>query len=113
MKIIRPLLVILIILGLNGASVLSEVFIWQSSILYTELYEALLEDFKLIDIPGIIFENFNLYSLLGVVLFFTIITIFLINSSSQFIYQILQEIIFLNNSILSYNLKTRSPPLNN
>jgi hypothetical protein len=113
MKIIRPLLVILIILALNGASVLSEVFIWQSYILYSELYEALLEDFKVIDIPGIIFENFNLYSLLGVVLFFAIITIFLINSSSQFIYQILQEIILLNNSILSYNLKTRSPPLNN
>jgi hypothetical protein len=113
MKIIRPLLVILIILALNGAFVLSQVFIWQSSVLYAELYEALLEDFKLIDIPGIIFENFNLYSLLGVMLFFAIITIFLINSSSQFIYQILQEIIFFNNSILSYNLKTRSPPLNN
>lgn len=113
MRTSKILFIFSIILALNVAFLLAQIYLWQSSILYAELYEALLEDFKLIDIPGIIFENFNLYSLLGVVLFFAIITIFLINSSSQFIYQILQEIILLNNSILSYNLKTRSPPLNN
>jgi hypothetical protein len=111
MKIIRPLLVILIILALNGAFVLSQVFIWQSSILYLELYEALLEDIHLIDIPAVIFDNPFLYLLISVMVFFTLTAVFLINFNPTHTYTFSRKKIYLNNSFISNNLKIRSPPL--
>jgi hypothetical protein len=111
MMIARFLLISLIILALNGAFLFAQIYLWQSSILYFELYESLFEDIHLIDIPTIILDNIPLYFLIISVTFFILIEIFLINFYQKPIRLISLEKIFLNKSLISKNLKERSPPL--
>jgi len=77
--ITRFLLISLIILALNVAFLLAQIYLWQSSFLYFELYESLLEDIHLIYIPAIIVDNIPLYFLVSIIVFFTLTAIFLIN----------------------------------
>jgi hypothetical protein len=111
MKIPKILLISLIILSLNVAFLLAQIYLWQSSILYFELYESLLEDIYLIDIPAIILDNIPLYFIVSVIVFFTLTAIFLINSRPKLVHAISQEKFVLNNRYVSNNLKERSPPL--
>jgi hypothetical protein len=98
-------------LALNGAFLLTQIYLWQSSVLYFELYESLLEDIHLIDIPEIILDNIPLYFLIITITFLILIAIFLINSSPKLVHTISQEKVVLNNLYLSHNLKERGPPL--
>jgi hypothetical protein len=98
-------------LTLNSAFLLAQVYIWQGSILYFELYEALLEDINLIDIPAIIIDNIPLYFLITIITFFILITIFLFNSRLKLVRPIFQEKVFLNNFFIFNNLIERGPPL--
>jgi len=98
------------IFTLNGAFLLAQVYIWQGSILYFELYEALLEDINLIDIPAIIIDNIPLYFLITIITFFILITIFLFNSRLKLVRPISQEKVFLNNFFIFNNLTERGPP---
>jgi hypothetical protein len=111
MRISKILLISFIILALNVAFLLAQSYIWQSSLLYFELYESLLEDIHLIDIPAIIVDNIPLYFLIITITFFILIATFLINSRPKLVYTISQEKIFLNNPFVFNNLKERSPPL--
>jgi hypothetical protein len=80
MRISKILLISLIILALNGAFLLAQIYLWQSAILYFELSETLLEDIHLIDISAIIVDNIPLYFLIISITFFILIATFLINS---------------------------------
>jgi hypothetical protein len=111
MKTSKILLISLIILALNGAFLLVQIYLWQSSLLYLELYEALLDDIHLIDIPEIIVDNIPLYFLIITITFFILIATFLINSRPKLVNTISQEKFVLNNRYVSNNLKERSPPL--
>jgi hypothetical protein len=111
MRISKFLLTSLIILALNVAFLLAQIYIWQSFILYFELYESLLEDIHLIDIPAIIGDNIPLYFLISTITFFILIATFLFNSHPKLVHTISLEKIFLNKSLISKNLKERSPPL--
>jgi hypothetical protein len=111
MRISQFLLISLIILALNGAFLLAQIYIWQSAILYFELYEALLEDIHLIDIPAIILDNIPLYFLIITITFFILIAIFLINSRPNLVHTISQEKFVLNNHYFPDNLKERGPPV--
>jgi hypothetical protein len=111
MRTSKILFISSIILALNGAFLLAQIYIWQSSILYFELYEALLGDIHLIDIPAIILDNIPLYFIVSIIVFFTLTAIFLINSRLKLVHTISQEKIFLNNHFISNNLKERGPPL--
>jgi hypothetical protein len=111
MRTSKILLISLIIFALNGAFLLIQIYIWQSSLLYFELYESLLDDIHLIDVPAIIFENIPLYFLVSIIVFFMLTAIFLINSRPKFIHPISQEKVILNNHYISNNLKERGPPL--
>jgi hypothetical protein len=90
---------------------LAQIYLWQSAILYFELYESLLEDIHLIDIPAIILDNFPLYFLVITITFFILIATFLINSRPKLVRTISQEKVVLNNHYVSNNLKERGPPL--
>jgi cellulose synthase/poly-beta-1,6-N-acetylglucosamine synthase-like glycosyltransferase len=90
---------------------LAQIYLWQSSILYFELYESLLEDIHLIDVPAIILEELLLYFLVTNIIFFILIAIFLFNLSPKLVNTISQEKFVLNNHFISNNLKERSPPL--
>jgi hypothetical protein len=111
MRISKILFISSIILALNVAFLLAQIYLWQSSILYFELYESLLEDIHLIDIPAIIVDNIPLYFLVSIIIFFTLTAIFLINSRLKLVHTIPQEKVVLNNHYFSNNLKERSPPL--
>jgi cellulose synthase/poly-beta-1,6-N-acetylglucosamine synthase-like glycosyltransferase len=111
MRISKILFISSIILALNVAFLLAQIYLWQSSILYFELYESLLEDIHLIDIPAIIVDNFTLYFLVSIIVFFTLAAIFLINSRPKLVHTIPQEKVVLNNHYFSNNLKERGPPL--
>jgi hypothetical protein len=111
MRISKILLISLIILALNGAFLLAQIYLWQSSLLYFELSETLLEDIHLIDIPAIIVDNIPLYFLISTITFFILIATLLINSHPKLVHTISQEKIFLNNHFISNNLKERGPPL--
>jgi hypothetical protein len=111
MRVSKILLISSIILALNGAFLLAQIYLWQSSILYFELYESLLEDIHLIDIPAIILDNIPLYFLVITITFFILIAIFLFNSRPKSVYTISQEKVVLNNHFISNNLKERGPPL--
>jgi hypothetical protein len=111
MRVSKILLISSIILALNGAFLLAQIYLWQSSILYFELYESLLEDIHLIDIPAIILDNIPLYFLIITITFFILITIFLINSRPKLVHTTSQEKFILNNHYFSNNLKERGPPL--
>jgi hypothetical protein len=111
MRITKFLLISLIILALNVAFLLAQIYLWQSSILYFELYESLLEDIHLIDIPAIIVDNIPLYFLIITITFFVLIAIFLFNLSPKLVNKISQEKFVLNNRYISRYLKERSPPL--
>jgi hypothetical protein len=111
MKTSKILLISLIILALNVAFLLAQSYIWQSSLLYFELYESLLEDIHLIDIPEIIVDKIPLYFLIITITFFILIATFLINFRSKLVNTISQEKFVLNNRYVSNNLKERSPPL--
>jgi hypothetical protein len=111
MRVSKILLISSIILALNGAFLLAQIYLWQSSILYFELYESLLEDIHLIDIPAIILDNIPLYFLVITITFFILIAIFLFNSRPKLIHPISHEKISLNNSFISNNIKERGPPL--
>jgi hypothetical protein len=111
MRIPKVLFISLIILALNGAFLLAQIYLWQSSLLYLELYEALLEDIHLIDIPAIILDELPLYFLVITITFFILIAIFLINLRLKPAHSLSQDKISLNNSFISNNLKERSPPL--
>jgi hypothetical protein len=111
MRVAKILFISSIILALNGAFLLAQIYLWQSSILYFELYESLLEDIHLIDIPAIIVDNIPLYFLVITITFFILIAIFLFNSRSKLVYTISQEKVVLNNPFISNNLKERGPPL--
>jgi hypothetical protein len=104
-------LVSFIILALNGAFLLAQIYLWQSSVLYFELYESLLEDIHLIDIPAIILDNIPLYFLIITITFLILIAIFLINSSPKLVHTISQKEVVLNNHYFSNNIKERGPPL--
>jgi hypothetical protein len=93
------------------AFLLAQIYLWQSSIFYFELYESLLEDIHLIDIPSIIVDNFPLYFLVSIIVFFTLAAILLINSRPKLVHAISQEKVVLNNHYFSNNLKERGPPL--
>jgi hypothetical protein len=88
-----------------------QIYLWQSSLLYFELSETLLEDIHLIDIPAIIVDNIPLYFLIITITFFILIATFLINSRPKLVNTISQEKFVLNNRYVSNNLKERSPPL--
>jgi len=111
MKTSKFLLISLIILALNVAFLLAQIYIWQSSLLYFELYESLLEDIHLIDVPAIIVDNIPLYFLIITITFFVLIVIFLFKLSPKLVNTISQEKFVLNNCYVSNNLKERSPPL--
>jgi len=111
MRILQFLLISLIILALNGAFLLAQIYLWQSSVIYFELYESLLEDIHLIDIPAIILDNFPLCFLIITITFFILITIFLINSRPKLVYAISQEKFVLNNRYISNSIQERGPPL--
>jgi cellulose synthase/poly-beta-1,6-N-acetylglucosamine synthase-like glycosyltransferase len=111
MRIPKILLISLIILSLNVAFLLAQSYIWQSSLIYFELYEALLEDINLIDIPAIILDNIPLYFIISIIVFFALIVIFLINPHPKLVNTISQEKFVLNNRYVSNNLKERAPPL--
>jgi hypothetical protein len=111
MRISKFLLTSLIILALNVAFLLAQIYLWQNSFLYFELYESLLEDIHLIDIPAIIVDNIPLYFLIITITFFILISAFLINSRTKLVNTISQEKFVLNNRYVSNNLKERSPPL--
>jgi uncharacterized membrane protein (DUF485 family) len=111
MRIPKILLISLIILALNMAFLLAQIYIWQSSLLYFELYESLLEEIHLIDIPAIIVDNIPLYFLVITITFFILIAIFLINSRPKLVHTISQEKVVLNNHYISNSLKERGPPL--
>jgi ABC-type multidrug transport system permease subunit len=111
MRIPKILLISSIILALNGAFLLAQIYIWQSSLFYLELYEALLDDMHLIDIPAIILDELPLYFLVITITFFILIAIFLINLHSKPVNSLSQEKISLDNLFVSNNLKERSPPL--
>jgi len=111
MRISKILLISLIILALNGAFLLAQIYLWQSSLLYLELYEALLEDIHLIDIPAIILDELPLYFLVITITFFLLIAIFLINLRLKPFHSLSQEKFSLNNPFVFNNLKERSPPL--
>jgi hypothetical protein len=98
-------------LALNVAFLLAQIYLWQSFILYFELYESLLEDIHLIDVPAIIVDNIPLYFLIITITFFILIATFLINFRSKLVNTISQEKFVLNNRYVSNNLKERSPPL--
>jgi uncharacterized membrane protein len=111
MRIPKVLFISLIILALNGAFLLAQIYLWQSSLLYFELSETLLGDIHLIDIPAIIVDNIPLYFLIITITFFILIAIFLFNSRPKLVYTISQEKVVLNNHFISNNLKERGPPL--
>jgi cellulose synthase/poly-beta-1,6-N-acetylglucosamine synthase-like glycosyltransferase len=111
MRTSKILLISLIILALNGAFLLTQIYLWQSSLLYLELYEALLEDIHLIDIPAIILDELPLYFLVTNIIFFILIAAFLFNLSPKLVNTIPQEEFVLNNRYVFNNLKERSPPL--
>jgi hypothetical protein len=111
MRTPQILLISLIILSLNVAFILSQIYIWQSSVLYLELHEALLDDIHLIDIPAIILDNIPLYFIVSVIVFFTLTAIFLINSRPKLVYAISQEKFVLNNRYISNSIQERGPPL--
>ena len=111
MRISKILLISSIILALNVAFLLAQIYLWQSSILYFELYESLLEDIHLIDVPAIIVDNIPFYFLLSIIVFFMLTAILLINSQPKLVHTISQEKISLNNPFIFDNLKERSPPL--
>jgi hypothetical protein len=111
MRISQFFLISFIILALNGAFLLAQIYLWQSSILYSELYESLLEDIHLIDISAIIVDNIPLYFLVITITFFILIAIFLFNFRSKLVHTISQEKFVLNNRYFSNNLKERGPPL--
>jgi hypothetical protein len=111
MRTSKILFISSIILALNVAFLLAQIYLWQSSILYFELYESLLEDIHLIDVPAIILEELLLYFLVTNIIFFILIAIFLFNLSPKLVNTISQEKFVLNNRYVSNNLKERSPPL--
>jgi len=111
MRILKVLFISLIILALNGAFLLAQIYLWQSSILYFELSETLLEDIHLIDIPAIILDNIPLHFLIITITFFILIATFLINSRPKLVNTISQEKVVLNNHYFSNNIKERGPPL--
>jgi hypothetical protein len=111
MRTSKILFISSIILALNVAFLLAQIYLWQSSILYFELYESLLEDIHLIDVPAIIVDNIPLYFLIISITFFILIAILLINSRPKLVHTISQEKFVLNNRYVSNNLKERSPPL--
>jgi cellulose synthase/poly-beta-1,6-N-acetylglucosamine synthase-like glycosyltransferase len=111
MRTSKILFISSIILALNVAFLLAQIYLWQSSILYFELYESLLEDIHLIDVPAIILEELLLYFLVTNIIFFILIAIFLFNLSPKLVNTISQEKFVLNNHFISNNLKERSPPL--
>jgi hypothetical protein len=111
MRTSKILFISSIILALNVAFLLAQSYLWQSSLLYFELYAALLEDIHVIDIPSIIVDNFPLYFLVSIIVFFTLTAILLINSQLKLVHTISQEKISLNNPFIFDNLKERSPPL--
>ncbi len=112
MRMSKVLLISLIILTLNVAFLLTQIYIWQSAILYFELFEALLEDIHLIDISAIILDNIPLYFLVSIIVFFALIVIFLINSRPKLVNTISQEKFVLNKPLyVSNNLKERAPRL--
>jgi hypothetical protein len=111
MRTSKILFISSIILALNVAFLLAQIYLWQSSLLYFELSETLLEDIHLIDIPAIIVDNIPLYFLIITIAFFILIVTFLINSSPKLVNTISQEKFVLNNRYISNNLKERSPPL--
>jgi len=110
-KNLQFLIIFLIILALNLTFLSAKAYIWQSSFLYFELYEALLEDIQLIDVLAIILDNFPLYFLIITITFFILIAIFLINFHLKLTHSLSQEKISLNNFFISTNLKARGPPL--
>jgi len=109
MKISKVLFISLIILALNCAFLLTQFYLFQNSIIYFELYEALLEDIHLIDIPAIIFDS-SLYFILSIVIFFALLIIFLNLVNQRFINSIFVEKNSLCNSFIYNKLKERSPP---
>jgi hypothetical protein len=90
-------------LALNTDFLLAQIYLWQSSILYFELYESLLEDIHLIDIPAIILDNIPLYFLVSIIVFFALIVIFLISSRTKLVHTVSQEKVVLNNHYISNN----------
>jgi hypothetical protein len=111
MRIPKILLISLIILALNVTFLLTQSYIWQSSLLYLDLYEALLEDIQLIDVPAIIFDNLPLYFLIITITFFLLIAIFLINLYLKRVNLLFQEKNSLTKFFLFNNLAARGPPL--
>jgi len=111
MRTSKILFISSIILALNVAFLLAQIYLGQSSILYFELYESLLEDIHLIDIPAIIVNNIPLYFLIISITFFILIANFLINSRPKLVHTIYQGKFVLNNRYVSNNLKERSLPL--
>jgi hypothetical protein len=111
MRTSKILFISSIILALNVAFLLAKIYLWQSSILYFELYESLLEDIHLIDVTDIILDNIPLYFLVITITFFILIAIFLFNSPSKFVHSISHEKISLNNLFISNKIKERGPPL--
>jgi hypothetical protein len=111
MRTSKILFISSIILALNVAFLLAQIYLWRSSLLYFELCETLLEDIHLIDFPAIIVDNIPLYFLIISIAFFILIAIPLINSRPKLVHTISQGKFVLNNRYVSNNLKERSPPL--
>jgi hypothetical protein len=94
MRTLKILFISSIILALNGVFLLAQIYLWQSSILYSELYESLLEDMHLIDVPAIIVDNIPLYFLIITITFFVLIAIFLFKLSPKLVTTISQKKLF-------------------
>lgn len=100
----------MIILAINLLLIIYNFYLWKINLIYVALYEALLDDIRLIDIPSIVFENLDFL----VFIFINTPFLFLVNFVLKLRLEINKSIVkrenYINPYVFSKSLKVRAPP---
>ncbi|GEM_PF-3668117 len=111
-KYFQILFIFFIIVAVNLVFLIAQIYLFQISIFYFDLFEGLLEDINLINLSALLSENFDFPYVITIFGFFVLlIFLFVFGFKSKIFYFILQEKSSLESDVFFSKLKERSPPL--